>query len=102
MLAWYMSNKSYGVRHERDRSTVTLSVEKDLFKNALKLTFTANDIFHGTNTEGNYDVGQTAVYYDRTYTTNYFRFIATWNFGKLKKSNYKIKATGQSESNRAN
>lgn len=102
LLAWYLSNKSYGVRYENDRYTVTLGIEKDLFKNALKLSFTANDIFHGTNTEGTYNVDQTAVYYDRTYTTNYFRFIATWNFGKLKTTNYKIKSTGQSESNRAN
>ncbi|WP_298734515.1 TonB-dependent receptor [uncultured Chitinophaga sp.] len=101
LLAWYLGDKYYGVRYEKHRSTVTLGIEKDFFKNALKLSFTANDIFHKTNTSGIYDVGQTTVFYDRTYNTNYFRFIATYNFGNLKKTNYKIRQTGQSENNRA-
>jgi hypothetical protein len=102
LLAWFLGDKYYGVRYEKHRSTVTMGIEKDFFKNALKLSFTANDIFHQTNTSGVYDVGQTTVFYDRTYNTNYFRFIATYNFGNLKKTSYKIKSTGQSESNRAN
>lgn len=102
LLAWYQSNKSYGVRYEKQRSSITMGIEKDFIKNALKLSFTANDIFHKTNTSGIYDVGQTTVFYDRTLNTNYFKFVATYNFGKLKQSSYKIKSTGQSENNRAN
>ncbi|RBL90070.1 TonB-dependent receptor domain-containing protein [Chitinophaga flava] len=102
LLAWYLSNKSYGIRFEEQKSTITVGLEKEFFKNALKLNLTANDIFHKTNSTGFYDVGKTAVFYDRSYNTNYFKFVGTYNFGKLKKSNYKIKSTGQAENNRAN
>ncbi|MFA6057579.1 MAG: TonB-dependent receptor [Taibaiella sp.] len=101
LLVWYQSNRYYG-RFENQRSSVTLGIEKNFFKNVLKLSLTANDIFHNTHSSGTYDVGQTLVFYDRTYNTNYFRFIATFNFGKLKKSNYNIKSTGQDENSRAN
>ncbi len=101
LLAWYMSNRSNG-RYENQRSTVTLGIEKSFIKNTLKLSLTANDIFHQSHASGTYDVGQTFVFYDRSYNTNYFRFIASYNFGKIKKSNYKIRSTGQTESGRAN
>lgn len=101
LLAWYMSNRSNG-RFEKQRSTITLGIEKSFIKNTLKLSLTANDIFHQSHSSGTYDVGQTFVFYDRSYNTNYFRFIASYNFGKIKKTNYKIRSTGQTESGRAN
>ncbi|MBW8687174.1 outer membrane beta-barrel family protein [Chitinophaga rhizophila] len=102
VLAWYLGDKYYGLYYDKSRSTVTVGIEKDFFKNTLKLRILANDIFHDTNASGTYGVGQTEIFYDRTYNTNYFRFIATYSFGRLKKSNYRSKATGQSENNRAN
>ena len=101
LLAWYLGDKSYGLRSDNSRSTVTLGIERNFFKNALKLNFTANDIFHDFMVSGDYNVGQTQIYYHRTYTTNYFRFIATYSFGNSKKTNYKKSELEQTENNRA-
>jgi hypothetical protein len=81
---------------------VMAGLEKDFLNNKLKIRFLVNDIFRRTNASGVYSVGQTDIYYNRRFNNNYFRFIATWNFGQLKKSNYKVKSTGQAENNRAN
>lgn len=101
LLAWYLGEKSYGLRSDNDRSVVTLGIEKNFFKDALKLNFTANDIFNTFNVSGNYDVGQTEIYYHRTYTMNYFRLVAAYSFGNSKKTTYKKTEIEQSENNRA-
>lgn len=101
LLAWYLGDKSYGLRSENSRSTVTVGIERNFFKEALKLNFTANDIFHDFMVSGNYDVGQTEIYYHRTYTTNYFKLIATYSFGNSKKQVFKKSEIEQSENNRA-
>ncbi|WP_428231166.1 TonB-dependent receptor domain-containing protein [Flavobacterium sp.] len=101
LLAWYLGNKSYGLRHDDSRSTVTIGIEKNFFKDALKLNFTANDLFHGFRISGDYNVGQTEIYYHRTFTTQYFKLIATYNFGNSKKANYKKTEMEQSEDSRA-
>lgn len=101
LLAWYLGNKSYGLRSENSRSTVTLGIERNFFKDALKLNFTANDIFHDFMVSGDYNVGQTEIYYHRTYTTNYFKLIATYSFGNSKKATYKKTEIEQTENNRA-
>lgn len=102
LLAWYNGRKKYGVYDDFKRYLITLGVEKDFLKNKLKLRFVANDIFTGTNASGVYGVGKTDIFFNRTFNNSYYRFIATWNFGKLKKTNFKIKSTGQSENNRVN
>lgn len=101
LLAWYLGDKSYGLRSDNSRSTVTLGIERNFFKDALKLNFTANDIFHDFMVSGNYTVGQTEIYYHRTYTSNYFKLIATYSFGNSKKTNYKKSEIGETENNRA-
>ena len=101
LLAWYLGDKSYGLRTDNSRSTVTLGIERDFFKDALKLNFTANDIFHDFMVSGNYNVGQTEIYYHRTYTTNYFKLIVTYSFGNSKKTAYKKSEIEQTENNRA-
>lgn len=101
LLAWYLGDKSYGLRSENPRSTVTLGIERNFFKDALKLNFTANDIFHKFMVSGDYEVGQTQIYYHRTYTTNYFKLIATYSFGNSKKTTYKKSEIEQTENNRA-
>jgi len=101
LLAWYLGEKSYGIRHDNSRSTVTLGIERNFFKDALKVNFTANDIFHDFMVSGDYEVGQTEIYYHRTYTTNYFKLITTYSFGNSKKTTYKKTEIEQSENNRA-
>jgi hypothetical protein len=100
LLAWYLGDKSYGLGDDNKRSTVLLGIERSFLDNALKLNFTANDIFKGFNRSGNYEVGQTEIYYHRTYTTNYFKLIATYSFGNSKKTDYKKKELEQTENSR--
>ncbi|MBL7816964.1 MAG: TonB-dependent receptor [Saprospiraceae bacterium] len=102
LLAWYLGRKKQGIYDEFNRNSVMLGIEKDFFKNKLKIRLLANDIFKRTYAWGTYGVGKTDIYYNRTFNNAYFRFIATWNFGKIKNSNFKIKSTGQSENSRAN
>jgi Outer membrane protein beta-barrel family len=102
LLAWYWGRKKYGLYDDFNRYLLTMGIEKDFLKNKLKLRLVANDIFKRTNASGIYSVGRTDIFYDRTFNNGYFRFIATWNFGKLKKNNFRIKSTGQPENNRAN
>ena len=101
LLAWYLGDKSYGLRHDNSRSTVTLGIERNFFKDVLKLNFTANDIFHDFMVSGDYEVGQTEIYYHRTYTTNYFKLIASYTFGNSKKTSYKKSEIEQTENSRA-
>ncbi|KAF2517448.1 TonB-dependent receptor [Flavobacterium zhairuonense] len=101
LLAWYLSDRSYGLGSENSRSTVTLGIERNFFKDALRLNFTANDIFHKFMVSGDYNVGQTQIYYHRTYSTNYFKLIATYSFGNSNKTTYKKSEVEQSEDNRA-
>ncbi|MBW1658095.1 TonB-dependent receptor domain-containing protein [Flavobacterium quisquiliarum] len=101
LLAWYLSDRSYGLGNENSRSTVTLGIERNFFKDALKLNFSANDIFHKFMVSGDYNVGQTQIYYHRTYASNYFKLIATYNFGNSKKTTYTKSEIEQSENTRA-
>ncbi|MFH6993134.1 TonB-dependent receptor domain-containing protein [Flavobacterium sp. FlaQc-48] len=101
LLAWYLGDRGYGLGSDNSRSTVTVGIERNFFKEALKLNFTANDIFHDFMVSGNYDVGQTEIYYHRTYTTNYFKLIATYSFGNSKKQTFKKAEIEQTENNRA-
>ncbi|MBF4465885.1 outer membrane beta-barrel family protein [Flavobacterium sp. LC2016-12] len=101
VLAWYLGDRSYGLGSDNSRSTITVGIERNFFKDALKLNFTANDIFHDFMVSGDYNVGQTQIYYHRTYTTNYFRLMATYSFGNSKKTNYKKSEIEQTENNRA-
>ncbi|WP_409416497.1 TonB-dependent receptor domain-containing protein [Flavobacterium sp. PS2] len=101
LLAWYLGDKSYGLGDENSRSIVTLGIERNFLNNALKLNFSANDIFKGFYASGNYTVGQTEIYYHRTYTTNYYKLVATYSFGNSKKTDYKKKEVEQTENSRA-
>ena len=101
MLAWYLGARSYGLYYNKSRANLTIGVEKTLLKNTLTLRFTANDILHQSNTSGSYTVGQTDIYFDRTYSTNYFRLQASFQFGKSLKAKFNSKATGETENSRA-
>jgi len=79
LLAWFLGDRYYGIRHDNKRSIVTAGIEKTIGK--LKLGFTANDIFNGTVAEGDYNVGKTQVYYNRRFDNSYFKLTATYRFG---------------------
>lgn len=102
LLAWYLGRKKYGIYDDYSRYLVMAGIEKDFLNNQLKIRVLANDIFRRTNASGIYGVGKTDIYYNRTFNNAYFRFIASYNFGQLKKSNFKIKSTGQTENSRVN
>ncbi|SEJ04723.1 Outer membrane receptor proteins, mostly Fe transport [Dyadobacter sp. SG02] len=101
LTAWYLSARSQGLYNDFSRSTVTLGVEKDFLKNALKIRLTANDIFHQSHVHGKYSVGATDIYYHRTYSTAFFGISATYRFGRAGKVTFNSKSTGEIEQNRA-
>jgi Outer membrane protein beta-barrel family len=102
LLTWYLGRRQYGIKDDFSRYLVMLGIEKDLLNRKLKLRLVANDIFRTTNAWGEYNVGRTDIFYNRTFNNAYFRFIATWNFGQLKEGKFKSKSTGQAENLRAN
>lgn len=97
----YQGDNYEGLHHREDMYNVALTVEKSFFDRALKLRLMANDIFHTQVASGYYNVAETDVYYNRRWSTNYYRLSVIYNFGKLKKVSYRNRAIGNSESNRA-
>jgi hypothetical protein len=81
LLAWYLGDRYYGIRHDDKRSIVTAGIEKSLIQGRLKLGLSANDIFNQSISEGDYNVGKTLVYYNRRYGNNHFKLTATYRFG---------------------
>nr|WP_295929415.1 TonB-dependent receptor [uncultured Dyadobacter sp.] len=101
LLAWFLSERSQGLYHDFSRSTVTIGIEKDFLKNALKIRLTANDVFHQSQVHGKYSVGATNIYYHRTYSTAYYGISAVYRFGRSGKITFHSKSTGETEQNRA-
>lgn len=101
LMAWYLSARSQGLYNDFSRSTVTIGIEKDFLKNALKIRLTANDIFHQSHVHGKYSVGATNIYYHRTYSTAFFGISAVYRFGRSGKITFNSKSTGETEQNRA-
>lgn len=100
LIAWYLSDRYDGLFFRKNQAEITLGLEKDLFNKSLKLQVVANDIFQTNKPDGNYSLGNTLILFDRVNNTQYFRFMATYNFGKLKKSNYQRKSSGEEETQR--
>lgn len=100
LLGWYLGQRSQGLYVDYDRWLVTLGAEKEFLNKALKVSFTANDIYHTSYPDGHYDVGQTHIIYARTFNTDYYRFIVTYTIGQLKKSSYQSQSTGTTENSR--
>lgn len=100
VLFWYLGKRYTGITLRQQRSNLMVTVEKSFFNNALKCRFIANDIFNNTAAVGDYNLGETDIYFNRRWSNNYFRFSVIYDFGKLKKNNYKNKAIGETESNR--
>ncbi|MDW5288733.1 outer membrane beta-barrel family protein [Formosa sp. PL04] len=100
LIAWYLSDRYDGIYFRKNQSEITLGLEKDLFNKSLKLQVVANDIFQTNKPDGYYSLGNTLILFDRVNNTHYFRFVATYNFGKLKKTNYQRKSSGEEENQR--
>ncbi|WP_310557608.1 TonB-dependent receptor domain-containing protein [Flavobacterium sp.] len=101
LLAWYLGEKYSGLYYDRSRWNITIGLEKSFLNKSLKCRLIANDIFHTAFPSGDYNVGETQIYYNRKFNTNYLRLALSYNFGKLTKTTYKKKATGESENSRA-
>ena len=99
-MFWGRGDNHDGLHLRKGMYNVTLTLEKSFFDKALKCRFIANDIFHSVIASGDYFVGQTDVYYNRRWSTDYFRLALSYNFGQLKKVNYKNKAIGKTENDR--
>jgi hypothetical protein len=100
LIAWYLSNRRDGIYFRKNQSELTLGLEKNFFDNSLKLQLVANDIFRTNKPDGNYRLGNTLILFDRINNTRYFRFVATYNFGKLKETDFRHKSSGEQENDR--
>ena len=100
LIAWYLSNRYDGIYFRKKQAELTLGLEKDFLNNSLKLQLVANDIFQTNKPNGNYRLGNTLILFNRINNTQYFRFVATYSFGKLKKPNYQRKFSGEEENQR--
>lgn len=100
LIAWYLSNRYDGIYFRKNQAEITLGLEKDFFDKSFTLQIVAKDIFQTNKPDGNYRLGNTLILFDRINNTRYLRFIASYNFGKLKKTNYQQKLSGEEENQR--
>ncbi|MTI30898.1 TonB-dependent receptor domain-containing protein [Xanthovirga aplysinae] len=101
LLGWYRGSLNDGIFYRKKQYSVSLGIEKEFLDKSLKLSFLVDDIFQTNNPDGNYTVGPTDVLFDRVTNTSFYRFTLSYNFGKLKKTTYRNKSTGQEENSRA-
>jgi len=100
-MLFYLIGKEYqGVYIRSNSKSLNLSFDKKFLNDALTCRLIFNDLFHSVRAAGDYSIGETDIYFHRTFNTRYNRVSFIYNFGKLKNSNYKNKNVGQSESNR--
>lgn len=100
VTGWYLGNVQDGIYFRKNQSTFNIGFEKTFFNNTLKCNLDFNDIFHNIRADGNYRSGITDIIFFNTFNTKYTRFSISYNFGKLKKSNYKNKKVGENETER--
>jgi len=100
LTGWYLSDLQDGIYLRENQASVNLGLEKKFFGDTLTCNLDFNDMFHTIRADGNYRSGTTDIIYGNTFNTNYIRFSASYNFGQLKKSNYKNKKVGEPENER--
>ncbi|MFT5915076.1 MAG: hypothetical protein ACJAWV_004497 [Flammeovirgaceae bacterium] len=101
LTALYRSEKEDGIYLRNDQSSVNLGLETKLMNKNITLNVDFNDIFYKVRAAGEYTLGETDIIFARQYNTNFVRFSVSYNFGKLKKSNFKNRDVGKEERNRA-
>ncbi len=100
-LFWYWGNKYEGVTHREDMANTAVTLEKSFLNKSLLCRLSVNDIFGAGGPSGYYSVGETDIFFERQRNTEYFRLSVMYNFGQLKKINFKNKSAGKSEMNRS-
>jgi len=102
-ILFYLIGIEYqGVYIRKNSKSLNLSFDKKFLKGSLTCRLIFNDLFHSVRAAGDYSIGETDIFFHRTFNTRYNRISIIYNFGKLKNSTYKNKNVGQSESNRGN
>jgi len=101
LLAWYMGAEYSGLSYRQHYASIDLGIEKEFLGKALKVQLVANDLLNTYKLSGDYDVGQTDIYYRRDYARDNFGVIVTYNFGKLATSGYRSRSTSEQENERA-
>ncbi len=102
-VSFIYNGRNYEGLHKRNEMyNLSFSLEKSLWNEKLKLRLIANDVLHSYIASGNYSVGGTDVFYQRTWSSNYLRLSVIYDFSRLKNFNYNKKNIGRSEQNRAN
>ncbi len=98
---YYLGDNDEGLYQRKSSWNLSWGVSKNFLDNALKCQVLLNDIFHSVRAAGDYSIGETDIYFARKWNTNYVRFSLSYNFGQLKKDNYRNTAVGSNENNRA-
>ncbi|WP_052496494.1 outer membrane beta-barrel family protein [Pedobacter lusitanus] len=99
-LGRYTGDLYDGIFYRKNQILVALGLEKDFLNKALRLNFTANDIFRRDRPSGSYEIGETYIEFARMNNNKYYRMTLSYNFGRLKKVTYSNKSTGQDENSR--
>ncbi|MEM6395009.1 MAG: outer membrane beta-barrel protein [Bacteroidota bacterium] len=100
VMAYYVGVLRDGTFERYDYGNLTLTYEKSLLAQNLKIRVQAADIFTTVRASGEYRQGATDIYFDNRWRTNFFRVGLTFDLNKLKKSNYKNQSTGVRETQR--
>ena len=101
LLGWYLGDRYDGIYDRENQSSVSIGLESYFFNRDLKFSLLVDDIFQENRPAGNYEVGATLVEFDRIFNTNYFRFLLSYTFGKLKEKRYTNQSISGSENERA-
>lgn len=102
LLLNYSSFQSDGVFKSRSNLYTELSVFKKLPKTNLSLRASVIDVLNNYHTIKETKFNGNFFLSDRYITLNSFRVSIIWNFGNLKKSNYKNSSIGLDNINRSN
>ena len=97
---WYASSGLDGIFEFNPIYGLNFTVTKKFFDKALTLNLTGNDILFSYVEQGQSTLEGFEVKYRNRYDTRFYRLSVTYNFGKLKKADYKDKSGNGEESGR--
>ncbi|MEM9836450.1 MAG: TonB-dependent receptor [Bacteroidota bacterium] len=99
-MAYYVGVLRDGTFERYDYANLTLTYEKSLPAQNMKIRVQAADIFTTVRASGEYRQGVTDIYFDNRWRSNFFRLSLTFDLNKLEKSHYKNRSTGARETGR--
>lgn len=97
LLFWYRGELREGTFTRYDNANFTISLERTFLQDQLKVRFIMADIFNTMRGSGDYKIGETDIYFDNKWRSNYARLAITFDLGKLNKTRYSNQATGARE-----